>query len=163
VSDPGFRIDTGSWAECDAGARAVRTAVFIEEQGIPPEDEWDAADAGAVHALARDAVGRCIGTARLLVEPTGLADVGGAEVADRGTSGVARIGRVAVLRSWRGQQVGVALMQALSALARARGDHAVVLSAQCSAQGFYTRLGFVAEGDIYDDAGIAHITMRRAL
>lgn len=157
MSTGALRIDTGTWAECAQGARAVRTAVFIEEQGIPPEDEWDAADADAVHALARDATGRCIGTARLLVEQADAASAAGQ------VERVARIGRVAVLPAWRGQQVGVALMHALCALARSRGDRSVVLSAQCSAQGFYARLGFVAEGDIYDDAGIPHITMRRAL
>lgn len=156
MSTGSFRIDTGRWAECAEGARAVRTAVFIDEQGIAPADEWDAADAGAVHATARDAAGRCIGTARLLVEPP---DAAAGKVALR----VARIGRLAVLPSWRGQHVGVALMQALCSLARARGDHAVVLSAQCSAQGFYVRLGFEAEGEVYADAGIPHITMRRTL
>jgi len=158
VSSAGFRIEIGRWAECAAGARAVRTAVFIDEQGIASEDEWDAADASALHALALHDAAGCIGTARLLRE---LPAAAGAGTAAPGLT-VARIGRVAVLPAWRGRQVGVALMQALCACAQARGDTQVLLNAQCHAQTFYARLGFVAEGDAYDDAGIPHIAMRRA-
>lgn len=141
------RIETGDWTQWCDPARRIRTAVFIDEQGIPPEEEWDDADGTALHAIAFDHDGEPIGTARLLVE----------------APGVARIGRVAVLASARGRKVGVALMRTLCALAKARGDAAVVLSAQCHAQGFYAREGFVAQGDIYDDAGIAHITMVKPL
>lgn len=141
------QVRTGDWAQWCEPARRVRTAVFIEEQGIAAHDEWDDADATAWHAVALDAAGEAVGTARLLVE----------------APGVARIGRVAVLAAWRGRHVGVALMRALCAEAQDRGDHTVVLSAQCHAQGFYAREGFVAKGVPYDDAGIAHITMRRAL
>jgi predicted GNAT family N-acyltransferase len=140
-------IQTGDWGQWSEPARRVRTAVFIEEQGIAAHDEWDDADAAALHAVAFAGTGEAIGTARLLVE----------------APGVARIGRVAVLAAWRGRHVGVALMRTLCAVAQGRGDHTVVLSAQCHAQDFYAREGFVAEGVPYDDAGIAHITMRRAL
>ena len=78
-------------------------------------------------------------------------------------SGVARIGRVAVMQPLRGSGVGRQVIEALEQLARERGDREAVLSAQCSAEGFYRRLGYTPYGDVYDDAGIPHIGMRRVL
>jgi predicted GNAT family N-acyltransferase len=121
-------------------AEPVRHAVFVEEQKVPPEIELDGFDPLSVHAVAFDREGRVLGTGRLL--PDG------------------HIGRMAVLRRSRGTGVGSALLQALMQEAQARGDRKVLLSAQTHAIPFYERFGFVAEGEEYDDAGIAHRIMR---
>ncbi len=123
--------------------RAVREAVFVREQNVPLELEWDALDPLCRHVIARDAQGRPIGTGRLTPEH--------------------RLGRMAVLPEWRGRGVGDALLQALLAEAHKLGWTAVTLHAQVSAEGFYARHGFVAEGGRFEEAGIAHQTMRLAL
>ena len=133
----------GRWPELGAEAATVRTAVFVAEQGIDPKDEWDEADTTALHALACNRLGQAVATARLLVEGPG----------------VARIGRMAVLRALRGMGIGRRLLLALVAAARERGDHTVRLGAQRSAEGFYRGLGFEAVGEPYDDVGIPHIEM----
>ena len=142
-------LDTrvGSWQELGAHAQAIRTQVFIEEQNIPAEMEWDAADAQAVHALASNRFGLPLGTGRLLQH----------------APGVARIGRMAVSQTVRGSGVGRALLDALSAVAQQRGDHEIVLHAQTSAQAFYARSGFSPRGAVFEEAGIAHIEMARRL
>jgi len=141
-----LQIETGRWSELAAPCRAVRTAVFLVEQGIDPADEWDADDATALHALAwRDR--QAVGTARLLVH----------------APQVARVGRMAVLASERGRGIGQALLMRLLTAARARGDDQVMLHAQLSARGFYERVGFQAHGPGFGEAGIAHVEMRRRL
>jgi predicted GNAT family N-acyltransferase len=135
-----LRIDLGDWSSLRASAAPIRFAVFVEEQKVPAEIELDEFDALSLHALAIDAGGAVLGTGRLL--PDG------------------HIGRMAVLQRARGAGVGSALLRALMEAARARGDREVVLSAQTHAIPFYARFGFVAEGEEYDDAGIAHRLMR---
>ena len=139
-------VETGAWAALQTRAQPVRTAVFVDEQGIPAALEWDAADAQAVHAIAVNRLGGTLATGRLLPA-----------VAGRG-----RIGRMAVLRSQRGSGVGRAVLEALVDAARRRGDAAVELHAQVSAEAFYLRAGFVADGPRFDEAGIAHQAMWRA-
>jgi predicted GNAT family N-acyltransferase len=125
-----------------ATCRALRRTVFIEEQGVPEADEVDDLDDQAIHLLACDD-GRPVGSARLLV----LGDTG-------------KIGRVCVLREARGTGLGAALMQAAVAEFRTLpGVMRVKLGAQSHALGFYERLGFVAFGPEYLDAGIAHRDM----
>ena len=138
-----IRVELGDWTAMRAGAEPVRYAVFVEEQKVPPEIELDDFDPVSLHALAFDRAGRLLGTGRLL--PDG------------------HVGRMAVLRLARGTGVGSALLAALLQAARARGDREVALSAQTHAIPFYERFGFVAEGEEYDDAGIPHRRMRRAL
>ncbi len=138
----------GDWASLGEGARAVRHAVFVEEQQIPKELESDAADAGAVHVLVRNRLGMPVGTGRLLP-----ADA----------QGDAQVGRVAVDRVLRGGQVGRAVMQALEAAARARGDRRIVLHAQRTAVPFYDRLGYLREGAPFEEAGIEHQAMAKRL
>jgi YbgC/YbaW family acyl-CoA thioester hydrolase len=140
-------VATGSWAELGEAASRVRREVFIEEQRIPKELEWDAHDASALHAVARNRLGQTIATGRLVAE----------------TPGIGRIGRMAVHRSLRGGGHGEAVLRALEAAARARGDREVMLHAQRSAEAFYTRLGYVPHGEPFEEAGIAHLEMRRAL
>jgi len=138
-----FTVRLVDWSDADDGLRFVRRAVFITEQSIPEEMEWDEFDAVSRHAIAEDAAGAAIGCGRLL--PDG------------------HIGRLAVLSTWRGRGVGAALLRHLVDLARARGHARAVLNAQTRAMPFYARHGFVAEGDEYLEATIPHRTMARAL
>ena len=150
AGQPVTRVQVGDWATLQEAAAAVRTAVFVEEQGIAREDEWDAADASAVHAVVSNALGMPVATGRLLSE--------GAP-----GSGTARIGRMAVDRALRGSGVGRLIIQALEQAASARGELRIVLGAQRSAEGFYRRLGYMPDGAPYEEVGIPHIPMARAL
>ena len=132
-----LRVD--NWNALKDHASTVRHEVFVIEQQVPPELEMDEMDAQCIHAVAYDAQQRPVATGRLL--PDG------------------HIGRMAVRKIARGTGIGGLVLQRLIQAARARGDTEVVLSAQVHAMGFYARYGFVAEGDVYMDAGIAHRTM----
>lgn len=140
-----YRLHIGAWATLQTWAAPVRLAVFVQEQGIPVAEEWDADDAHALHAVITDAQGVPVATGRLLQPQPGLAQVG----------------RMAVLSSHRGRHLGACILQALCDAAYARGDTQVVLHAQRSAEGFYRRHGFEPQGEPYDEVGIEHITMRK--
>ena len=142
-----LEVRVGSWSEQAGAAQALRHAVFAAEQGIAPELMSDAADAGAVHALAFNRFGTPLATGRLL-QPA---------------PGVGQIGRMAATAVVRGAGLGAAVLKALMAAAQARGDREVMLHAQTSAVGFYQRAGFVAEGPVFEEAGVPHQTMRRRL
>ena len=138
---------TGSWNELSADAGAIRTRVFVQEQRIPAELEWDAADASALHAVVYNRLQQPVATGRLLqVRP-----------------GLGQIGRVAVHEVLRGGGAGQVVMQALMDAARRRGDTELMLHAQRSAENFYARLGFVARGEPFDEVGIPHIEMAMPL
>ena len=145
--EPMLDVRIGTWDELGREARSLRTAVFVHEQKIPAELEWDAADANAVHAVAYNRFGMALGTGRLLEH----------------APGVAKVGRMAVRHDMRGSGIGAALLDALTGVARARGEREVLLHAQRSAEGFYARLGFVVRGQPFDEAGIAHVQMARAI
>lgn len=117
----------------------IRYAVFVDEQGVPAELEHDRHDEGALHLLAGPAGGRPVATARMLAD--------------------GHIGRMAVLPACRRQGIGSAMLRDLIRLARERGIRQLFLNAQCEAQAFYERLGFVAEGGVFEDAGIDHRRM----
>lgn len=140
-------VRIGDWASLGADAAPVRSAVFIVEQGIAPEIERDAADGAALHAVAYNGLGQAIATGRLLGNG----------------SAVGRIGRMAVHHALRGSGLGQQILQALVDAARQRGDTEVVLYAQRGAEGFYQRQGFAPRGEPFDEVGIAHIEMFRAL
>ena len=140
-------LETGHWSTLKEKAQPVRTQVFVQEQGIDAKDEWDTADADAVHAVVTNRFGHPLGTARLLKK----------------SPGVAQIGRMAVVRVMRGSGLGGQLLNALVDIAKARGDKEVLLHAQTSAQAFYAREGFVPVGEPFDEVGIAHIEMRKVL
>ena len=125
---------------------ALRTRVFVVEQGVPPEIEQDAADATAVHVLSRDATGRVVATGRLLVHGR-----------------TAAIGRMAADAAVRGRGHGAAVLAELHRQAARRGVIEIELHAQLPARAFYERAGYTAIGEEYEEAGIAHITMRRRL
>lgn len=141
------QVRTGGWAELGEQAREIRTRVFIDEQRIPIEMEWDEADATAVHALAYNRLGQAVATGRLLQQ----------------APGVARIGRMAVHQVLRGSGVGRNVLHSLLAVAAARGDREAVLHAQRSAEAFYAGLGFKPRGAAFEEASIPHIEMVLAL
>jgi predicted GNAT family N-acyltransferase len=124
---------------------ALRLAVFCEEQGVPEELERDAHDATALH-LVVDEDGVVTGTCRLVRDGE-----------------VMRLGRMAVARERRGAGLGALLLARAHEAARAAGAREVELHAQVDVRGFYERAGYVAEGEVFEEAGIAHITMRRPL
>jgi YbgC/YbaW family acyl-CoA thioester hydrolase len=140
-------VRVGPWSELGTDAQRLRTTVFVEEQRIPQELEWDVADATALHAVAYNRLGRPLATGRLLAhEP-----------------GTSKIGRMAVERTVRGGGLGRDVLHALTDAARARGDAEVVLNAQRSAEAFYDRLGFTVLGAPFEEAGIPHVTMFKRL
>ncbi|TFZ08228.1 YbgC/FadM family acyl-CoA thioesterase [Ramlibacter humi] len=144
---PVLQVRTGPWSELGTDAAALRTRVFVDEQRIPAELEWDEDDRTALHAVAYNRLGQAVGTGRLLQpEP-----------------GVAKIGRMAVHEVLRGEGVGARVLHALLSAAHQRGDRRAVLHAQRSAEGFYQRLGFQPEGEPFEEAGIPHITMAAPL
>jgi predicted GNAT family N-acyltransferase len=136
-------------------AFAVRRAVFIEEQGVSEEEEWDEWDATAVHLLATAPDHAPLGTARLLHGP--------AVLAKSGPPGGGMLGRLAVLKESRGTGLGRDLVLAVEAEARRRSLSAIELHAQTHAVSFYERLGYQPFGPLFDDAGIPHRAMLRTL
>jgi len=140
-------VRVGRWSELGDAARKIRSQVFVDEQRIPADMEWDGADDGCVHALACNRFGVPLATGRLLEH----------------VPGVAKIGRMAVLAPMRGGKVGRAVLDALLQHARERGDREALLHAQLGAAPFYTRAGFVARGPVFDEAGIPPVEMVRPL
>lgn len=140
-------IEIGDWPLMQNAAQTVRTAVFVQEQGIAPEDEWDADDNTALHAVMFDFNGKPLGNARLL-QPA---------------MNIAKVGRMAVLKEARKLGYGARLLQALLLEARRRGNKEVRLSAQSTAENFYALHGFCSVGEPFDEVGIAHVEMRLML
>ncbi|MFC5525517.1 GNAT family N-acetyltransferase [Rhodanobacter ginsengisoli] len=140
-----FHVELVDWSREDqrAALLELRQTVFVQEQGVPEERERDGLDGDCRHVLARDDAGQPIGCGRI--------------------SPAHKIGRMAVLQTWRGQGVGLALLRELIAHARAAGWPEVTLDAQVSAIGFYEREGFMAHGEEFEDAGLPHRAMRLAL
>ncbi|MGY4829238.1 YbgC/FadM family acyl-CoA thioesterase [Sphaerotilaceae bacterium SBD11-9] len=146
---PMVEVRVGGWDELERDARSIRTSVFIEEQGIPVQMEWDEADPdpGCIHAVAYNRFGQPLATGRLLEH----------------VPGVAKIGRMAVTQTMRGSGVGRSVLDALMKTARERGYREAVLHAQTSAEAFYSRAGFVPRGVVFEEVGIPHIEMMRNL
>lgn len=138
-----FSIRVVGWNEFKDDIAHVRELVFVREQGVPRTLEWDGLDANCIHVLARARNGSPIGTARMC---------------DSG-----HIGRMSVLRPWRGRGVGSAMLRLLMDTAREKGVGRLVLNAQTSAVDFYAAHGFLAAGDEFLDAGIPHRRMWYAL
>lgn len=136
-----IELRLGDWGSLREHARAVRYDVFVVEQQVPVELEWDDMDAVSWHAVAYDAEGTAVGTGRLL--PDG------------------HIGRMAVLKSARGASVGGAILEGLMAKAAELGYGELILNSQTEAMPFYARHGFVPEGNEFMEAGIPHRVMRR--
>ncbi len=140
MSSTQFQLRQADWPASAEALKQLRETVFIKEQQVPPELEWDGLDETALHLLAETPDGQPIGCARLL--PNG------------------QIGRMSVLRSWRNQGVGSAMLRELLQLAEQQGFPACFLHAQTHAVAFYRRFGFHPEGEIFMDAGIPHLSMR---
>jgi predicted GNAT family N-acyltransferase len=138
-----FRIIKAGTPEHMAQVRAIRQQVFIDEQGIPAQLEWDGRDDGCIHVLAFTPQDEAIGTGRL--------DTDG------------RIGRMAVLAPWRGLGAGSAMLKELLDAARENGCRRVYLHAQSTAQSLYRRAGFRVRGEPYLEAGIRHVSMEMCL
>ena len=143
AAEPPFVVEAVDYQSALPQLREIRETVFVHEQGVPLELEWDELDPQCHHVIARDAQGRPIGTGRLTPEH--------------------KIGRMAVLAEWRGRGVGDALLLALIDQARELGWHDLSLHAQVSAVGFYARHGFLPYGERFVEAGIDHQSMRRLL
>lgn len=137
---PKFQVRPVNWLANRDKLDAVRRCVFIEEQNVPEELEWDDLDESSYHVLATDDDGAPIGTGRLLLD--------------------GHIGRMAVLKAWRGCGVGSAILGALLNLAQKEGHENVMLNAQIHALAFYRKHGFKAFGDEFMEAGIPHRAMR---
>lgn len=138
-----IRIQLGTWNDLRAEASSIRFQVFVQEQNVPLNLELDEMDAQCLHALAIDQDGIAVATGRLL--PDG------------------HIGRMAVRRSSRKMGVGTQVLKALIEAAGSKGYREVLLGAQLHATGFYLRQGFTEFGEVFMDANIPHIMMRKVL
>jgi predicted GNAT family N-acyltransferase len=138
----GVRIELMDWAGARRLAAPIRFAIFVGEQNVPADIELDDQDEQSLHAIAWDG-GKVVGTGRLLPE--------------------GKIGRMAVVKEWRRRGVGAAILETLLAEAARRGHREVRLSAQLQAAEFYRAHGFVAEGEVFEEAGILHQAMRKKL
>ncbi len=140
MNETGYSVRLADWSGDEPGIHRVREIVFVDEQAVPADLEWDGLDPECIQAVAESRECDVIGTGRL--HPGG------------------KIGRMAVLREWRGAGVGAALLRCLMDAARERGLEEVFLHAQTRVLGFYERFGFVAEGAEFEEAGIPHRAMR---
>lgn len=142
MSNP-FTVSLVCWHDGEPLLRSVREAVFIREQGVPAELEWDGMDEDCRHALALSLQGQAIGCGRMLAN--------------------GHIGRISVLPQWRKQKVGTAIMEALLDYARTHDYKQVDVDAQTYAMPFYRNFGFVEQGKEFMDAGLRHIKMTMKL
>jgi len=139
-----FTVEQISWhSPKQALLKAVREVVFIHEQLVPPYIEWDEHDQDAIHLLALDTFGQAIGCARILKK--------------------GRIGRMAVLREWRGKGLGLALLDEAIKICKSLGIQNVSISSQTHAIAFYQKAGFTVTSVAYIDANIWHVDMQRAI
>jgi predicted GNAT family N-acyltransferase len=144
-----YRVTLADWNVEHEALSQVRFAVFVREQGVPPELEMEAIDADpqrVVHVVARDSGGAAIATSRMVFEMP-----------------IPRIGRMAVLRTWRGKGVGKAMLEFLCDYAKEHGYRVARLNSQTHATPFYYKQGFLSHGSEFVEAGIPHLEMRRAL
>jgi len=140
-----FTVEICDWSQQRDNLVKVRYEVFVEEQKVPVEIEQDDKDTTSVHVLARDASGRVIGAGRLIEQE------------------IPRIGRMAVLKTWRRAGVGAAMLNALCVEAKRRGYGEVMLNAQTHATPFYFKHGFLSHGPEFAEAGIPHQEMRKQI
>jgi predicted GNAT family N-acyltransferase len=138
-----YTIRSANWQDDGLLLRIIRESVFVKEQQVPVELEWDEFDNDCLHLLAIDTSGRPIGTARLLSD--------------------GHIGRMAVLKEWRGKGVGSAMLSRLLAETDGRHIRQAALNAQTVAAGFYKKFGFQVVGEEFIDAGIPHVKMIREM
>ncbi len=133
-----FTVVVGDWHSLQQHAQHIRELVFVLEQDIAPEDEWDDQDPISTHFVVYDA-DQPIATARLLSND--------------------HVGRVAVLKEYRSKGIGKLVMQEIIALAKQQQRKELILSSQVHATQFYSGLGFAVQGESYLDCGIPHVDM----
>jgi predicted GNAT family N-acyltransferase len=137
-----FHIEVISWqSEMQAKLKAIREEVFIKEQHVPLDIEWDEFDETAIHLLALDEDVSAIACARILIDK-------------------AKIGRMGVLKPWRGLGLGYALLEKAIEVCKSHGLQKVTLSSQTHAIKFYEKAGFVVTSEAYIDANIWHVDMQ---
>ncbi|GAB1259122.1 GNAT family N-acetyltransferase [Aurantivibrio plasticivorans] len=141
MNENGWNIQLASWQEDSEALRDIRDKVFVQEQQVPLELEWDGLDQDAIHFIVQDVNLNQVGCARLLYD--------------------GQVGRVAVLENLRRLGIGHALMRFVIQYAEEHAYPALFLHSQITAQDFYESLGFVAYGNVYEEAGIEHISMKR--
>src|SRR5688572_13061232 len=139
---PPFTVKPVYWNASEKSLKAIRKTVFVEEQGVPEDLEWDGLDEQAYHVMAFAPDGTPIGTGRLLQDM--------------------QIGRIAVLKEWRGKGVGRALLDILLVISNKMGYEEVRLHAQTRAVNFYISRGFLPQGEEFMEAGILHVLMTRS-
>ena len=139
---PTISVNILPWEQAHSQAYPIRLAVFVKEQGVPEELELDEEDPLAWHAIAK-LDGQAIGTARLQKD--------------------GKIGRMAVIQAYRRQGVASAMMNVLLKFGRQHGINQFNLHAQIEALPFYERFGFVVNGPVFNEAGIAHQIMRKVI
>lgn len=132
-------IEQVSWQQAEQELRAVRTAVFIEEQLVTPEFEWDEIDADAIHLIA-SIESQPIACLRIIHHE--------------------KIGRMAVIKPWRGKGLGAALLLEAINVCKKHGSKSIYLSAQTHAIDFYKKAAFMQTSDVYTDVDIPHVDMR---
>lgn len=142
MSNP-FTVHLISWHDGEPLLRAIREKVFIQEQHVPVELEWDRLDDNSHHALAVSATGEAIGCGRITLD--------------------GHIGRVAVLPEWRGKHIGTAILELLLDHARSQHYSSVELNAQAQVISLYKNFGFEVEGEEFMEANIPHRKMRLQL
>ena len=146
MNKPDITIRIADWDTEQDALRGIRETVFIQEQAVRPEEEWEGDDHLYTHILAFDQNNKAIGTVRVSITPD-----------------YAKIGRMAVLKEYRGHHIGAALLEFAIDFARRQGAKKAVLNAQTSVKNFYARSGFSEEGKIFMEANIEHIKMSRPL
>ena len=134
-----FQIEVVSWQQAEQDLRAIRTPVFIKEQAVAPDFEWDEIDQVAVHLLATQN-NEPIACLRII--------------------DYHKIGRMAVLKEFRGNGLGATLLLEAVKICKAHGSKTVHLSAQTHAIGFYEKCGFKVTSAVYQDVHIAHVDMQ---
>jgi predicted GNAT family N-acyltransferase len=134
-----FTVSLVCWHDGEPLLKSIREAVFIHEQGVPAELEWDGLDEGCRHALAISHQGDAIGCGRMFAN--------------------GHIGRISVLPQWRNKKVGTAIMETLLDYARAHDYKQVDVDAQTHALPFYRSFEFVEQGEVFMEAGLPHIKM----
>ncbi|AZM39203.1 GNAT family N-acetyltransferase [Acinetobacter sp. WCHA39] len=137
-----YQVKHGRWDQLQQDAKLIRTQVFICEQGITEADEWDDQDLISQHFVIYDQ-DQPIATARLLENNS--------------------VGRVAVLKAYRGQGLGQMIMLEIISYAQKQRRSVLTLSSQVHAISFYKKLGFTVQGNSYDECGIPHIEMTMSL
>lgn len=145
-----IRLANWQYPQDQAALRQIRTLVFINEQSVPPALEWDIEDETAIHLLACDHKDQPIACARLVISSE----------LNQSIISSGKIGRMAVLKAWRNQGVGSALLHAAIMYFHQHGIEQITLSAQVHAIGFYRRAGFVVGSEPYLDAEIPHVDMQ---